>query len=94
MSEAADHDADFNELADIAAHGHTTANPQGGPKAAETQWREEADDGRVLFQMDLWCSDQLISVLELDDQGNIVPTAMEANPLSPPGKSRRAASAL
>lgn len=50
------------------------------------QQQEEADDGRVLFEMDLWCSDLLMSVLELDGQGNLVPHAIAANPLSPPGE--------
>ena len=85
--------AGFADLRVNLANIEDLLMPQPDPKEApvpaparDSQQQQEVDDGRILFQMDLWCSDLLLAVLELDDKGNILATAAGANPLSPPGK--------
>ena len=78
---------DLHDLADVEDLLKAQPDPKAAvPPQTKKQQQEVMDDGRILFQMDLWCSDLLLTVLELDDKGDIVPTAAGANPLSPPGK--------
>ena len=78
--------ADLHDLADVEDLLKAQPDPKAAVPPQTKKQQQEVDDGRILFLMDLWCSDLLLTVLELDDKGDIVPTAAGANPLSPPGK--------
>ena len=52
--------------------------------ALSSSWQEREDDG-LLFEVELWRSDLLTSVLELDERGFLLGGGL-ANPLCPPGR--------
>lgn len=57
------------------------------PAAAAAVWKDASGDG-LMFEVEMWRSDLLTSVLEMDKAGNLVGGGL-ANPLCPPCKRTR-----